>query len=59
MIVGAGHHVYADRADNFNRVLNQYLDSMDKHVDNLKVKNIELKRVETDGELEDYPMTEV
>lgn len=59
MIVGAGHHVYADRADNFDRVLNQYLDTMDRHVDNIKVKNTELKRVETEDEIEDYPVTQV
>lgn len=56
MITGAGHHVYADRADNFNRLLNMYLDTMDKHVDNLKVKT-EMKRVETESEIEDYPIT--
>jgi hypothetical protein len=57
--VGAGHHVYADRSENFNKLLNQYLDTMDKHVDNEKLAKVELKRVETDVDLEEYPITQV
>ncbi|XP_060572020.1 (Lyso)-N-acylphosphatidylethanolamine lipase-like isoform X2 [Ruditapes philippinarum] len=59
IIVGAGHHVYADRSENFNKLLNQYLDTMDKHVDNEKLAKVELKRVETDVDLEEYPITQV
>lgn len=59
VIVGAGHHVYADRSENFNNLLNQYLDTMDKHVDNEKVAKAKLKRTETEVDIEEYPITQV
>ncbi|XP_045193546.2 (Lyso)-N-acylphosphatidylethanolamine lipase-like isoform X2 [Mercenaria mercenaria] len=59
IIVGAGHHVYADRSENFNSLMSQYLDTMDKHVDNERIARIELKRVETDTDMEEYPITQV
>lgn len=34
IITGAGHHVYADEAETFNRVLARCLEDIDKHIDN-------------------------
>ncbi|XP_052817503.1 (Lyso)-N-acylphosphatidylethanolamine lipase-like isoform X2 [Mya arenaria] len=59
IIPGAGHHVYADKADNFNRIMNSYLEKMDLHADNERMKNMEMKHAETEIDAEQYPITEV
>lgn len=58
IIKGAGHHVYADRADEFNKVMNKYMDEVDKHLDN-EARTKPLERVETKSEMEDFPLTQV
>lgn len=59
IINGAGHHVYADRSESFNFLLNKYLDAMDRCVDNTKVSKPVMKKVETEAEIEQYPITQV
>ena len=59
VIKGAGHHVYADRSEDFNKLMNKYLDSIDKHTDNLKTNDQVLPRSETDADLENFPLTQM
>ncbi|XP_052229920.1 (Lyso)-N-acylphosphatidylethanolamine lipase-like isoform X1 [Dreissena polymorpha] len=58
-IPGAGHHVYADRPESFNKIMNQYLDKMDVHSDNERKKKVALLQVKSEADLEEYPFTQV
>ncbi|KAL4234358.1 Alpha/beta hydrolase domain-containing protein 4 [Mactra antiquata] len=62
IIIGAGHHVYADRAEQFNKLTNQYLDLMDKHKDNednAKSSQNKTKNEDTETDMEDVPITQI
>ena len=59
IVKGAGHHVYADKAESFNTVMIKFLDDIDNKVDNLLNPATDDTQVQTETtETEPVPLTQ-
>ena len=59
VIKGAGHHVYADEAETFNRVLTWCLDGIDKHIDNDPKTGTDETGASVEQHREQMPLTQL